>query len=116
MRGLSQRGMTKKETKVKILILGGTIFLGRQMVEAAQKRGHEITLFNRGKSNPGLFSDVETLIGDRKESLDALQGRTWDAVIDTCGYVPGFVQKSAEALQDSVGHYTFHSSISVYAD
>jgi 2'-hydroxyisoflavone reductase len=102
---------------MNILILGGTVFLGRHLVLAAQARGHQITLFNRGKSNPDLFPDVETLIGDRKASeLDALKGRTWDAVIDTCGYVPRFVQESAELLKNSVKHYTFHSSISVYAD
>jgi 2'-hydroxyisoflavone reductase len=101
---------------MKILILGGTVFLGRHLVEAAQSRGHEVTMFNRGKSNPGIFPDTETILGDRKENLDGLRGRTWDAVIDTCGYVPVYVQKSVEALKDSVGHYTFHSSISVYAD
>lgn len=101
---------------MNILILGGTIFLGRHLTEAALGRGHKVTLFNRGKSNPGLFSDVETLIGDRKEEMSALEGREWDAVIDTCGYVPGVVRRSAELLKDAVGHYTFHSSISVYAD
>jgi 2'-hydroxyisoflavone reductase len=99
-----------------ILILGGTRFLGRHLVEAALAAGHEVTLFNRGKSNPGLFPQVETLSGDRREHLDALKGRRWDACIDTCGYIPREVRMSTEALRDSVGHYTFISTISVYTD
>jgi 2'-hydroxyisoflavone reductase len=99
-----------------ILILGGTRFLGRHLVEAALAAGHEVTLFNRGKSNPGLFPQVETLTGDRRENLDALKGRRWDACIDTCGYIPREVRMSADALRDSVGHYTFISTISVYSD
>ena len=101
---------------MKILILGGTRFLGRAAVEAALERGHEITLFNRGQSNPELFPDVEKISGDRDSDLSPLKNRKWDAVIDTCGYVPRLVRKSAEALADSVDHYTFISTISVYAD
>jgi 2'-hydroxyisoflavone reductase len=101
---------------MKVLILGGTKFLGRHLVEAAIARDHEITLFNRGLANPNLFPDVENLQGDRDGQLVALKGRTWDAVIDTCGYVPRVVRDSAEMLADSVTHYTFISSISVYAD
>jgi 2'-hydroxyisoflavone reductase len=100
---------------MKILILGGTVFLGRALVESAINHGHEVTLFNRGKSNPGLFPGVEEIHGDRKESLEALAGRRWDAVIDTCGYFPKDVRKSAEFLADLVDHYTFISSISAYA-
>lgn len=100
---------------MKILILGGTVFLGRFLTESALKRGHEITHFTRGKSNPNIFPEVEKLIGDRvKSDLDSLKGKTWDAVIDTCGYFPRVVKESAELLKDSVGHYTFISSISVY--
>lgn len=99
-----------------ILILGGTIFLGRALVEAALTRGHTLTLFNRGKSNPNLYPDVECLCGDRDGDLRALQGQQWDAVIDTCGYVPRIVQQSAELLANKVAHYTFVSSISVYAN
>src|SRR6185503_7507759 len=98
-----------------LLIIGGTVFLGRHLVEAAQARGHSITLFNRGQHNPELFPDVEKLRGDRDGDLSALRGRRWDAVIDTCGYVPRIVRASAEALADAVEHYTFVSSISVYA-
>lgn len=101
---------------MKILILGGTVFLGRHLVEAAQARGHEVTLFNRGQHNPDLFPDVEKLRGDRSGGLDALRGRQWDAVIDTCGYVPRVVRDSAQLLADAVGHYTFISSISVYKE
>jgi 2'-hydroxyisoflavone reductase len=101
---------------MKLLILGGTVFLGRHLVEAAQARGHKTTLFNRGQHHAALFPDVEKLRGDRDGDLTALQGRRWDAVIDTCGYVPRVVRASAELLADAVDHYTFISSISVYAD
>lgn len=101
---------------MKILVLGGTRFLGRHIVEAALAGGHDITLFNRGQNNPDLFPEVEKLRGNRDGDLSALQGRQWDAVIDTCGFVPRIVQASAALLADSVRHYTFISSISVYAD
>lgn len=102
---------------MKILILGGTIFVGRHLVHVALERGHEVTLFNRGRHNPSLFSKVEKLRGDRMTSdLEALQGRKWDAVIDTCGYVPRVVRESTELLADHVEHYTFISTISVYRD
>ncbi|MDN7242807.1 SDR family oxidoreductase [Planococcus sp. N028] len=99
---------------MKILILGGTRFLGRFLTEAALRKGHDVTLFNRGKANPELFPETEKLIGDRNGDLKALEGRTWDAVIDTCGYVPWVVRESAELLAGAVGHYTFISSASVY--
>ena len=101
---------------MKLLMIGGTRFLGRALVEAGQAAGHELTLFNRGQSNPGLFPDVEELHGNRDGGLEILAGRQWDAVIDTCGYVPRLVRASAEFLKDAVKHYTFISSISVYAD
>jgi 2'-hydroxyisoflavone reductase len=100
---------------VQILILGGTIFLGRHLVEAALARGHQVTLFNRGQHNPELFPQVEKLRGDRGADLSPLAGRRFDAAIDTCGYVPRVVRASAELLAPNVGHYTFISSISVYA-
>jgi 2'-hydroxyisoflavone reductase len=99
---------------MKLLILGGTVFLGRSLVDAALARGHEVTLFNRGQHNPELYPAVEKLRGDRDGDLRALEGRQWDAVIDTCGYVPRIVRASAELLADAVGHYSFISSISVY--
>ena len=101
---------------MKLLIIGGTVFVGRALVEAALARGHEVTLFNRGQHNPELFPQVEKLRGDRDGGLDALRGRQWDAVVDTCGYFPRVVRQSAERLAGSVGHYTFISSISVYAE
>jgi nucleoside-diphosphate-sugar epimerase len=100
---------------VKLLLLGGPRFLGRAVADAALERDHELTFFNRGRTNPGLFSEVEKLVGDRDGDLGALQGRRWDAVIDTSGYVPRLVRASAEALSDS-GLYCFVSSISVYED
>jgi 2'-hydroxyisoflavone reductase len=100
----------------RILILGGTGFLGPETVEVARARGHTVTLFNRGKTRPHLFPDVEKLQGDRDGQLDALRGRTWDAVIDSSGYVPRIVRTSAELLAPSVGRYLFVSSISVYRD
>jgi 2'-hydroxyisoflavone reductase len=101
---------------LKILVLGGTKFLGRATVEAALERGHELTLFNRGETNPELFPEVEKLRGDRTMDLTALEGREWDAVVDPSGYIPAVVRASAEALRDRVGRYLFVSSISVYAD
>jgi 2'-hydroxyisoflavone reductase len=101
---------------MRLLILGGTVFLGRALVETALRRAHRLTLFNRGRSNPGLFPQVENLTGDRDGGLAILRGRRWDAVIDTCGYLPRLVRASARALAGAVDHYTFISSISVYAD
>ena len=106
----------EKKARRTLLILGGTSFLGPQLVEAAKGRGWTITLFNRGKTNPQLFPDVEKLHGDRKVDLSALKGRTWDAVVDTSGYVPKDVAASASLLSKSVGLYVFVSTISVYAD
>jgi 2'-hydroxyisoflavone reductase len=102
---------------MKILIIGGTRFLGRHLVDSALGRGHEVTLFNRGKSNPDLFLNIETILGDREHDLEKLAqaGREWDAVIDTCGYFPRIVRLSAQSLERSVGRYVFISSVSVYA-
>ncbi len=99
-----------------ILILGGTGFLGPHVVDAARARGHTVTLFNRGKTNPGLFPDVEKLHGDRDGHLEALAGRAWDAVVDPSGYVPRIVRASAKLLAPNIGHYVFISTISVYKD
>ena len=100
---------------MNLLILGGTLFLGRHLIAAAQARGHRVTLFNRG-SDRSTDADVERLRGDRDGGLAALDGRRWDAVIDTSGYVPRLVRASAERLADAADHYTFVSSASVYAD
>jgi 2'-hydroxyisoflavone reductase len=101
----------------RLLILGGTGFLGPQLVEAALARGHTVTLFNRGRTRPHLFPQLEKLRGDRQTGdLEALKGRSWDAVLDTSGYVPRVVRASAELLAPSVGHYVFISTISVYKE
>ena len=100
---------------MRLLLLGGPRFLGRAITEAALERKHELTFFNRGTTNAELYPEVERIVGDRKAALDALAGREWDAVIDTCGYLPRDVQASADALARS-GLYCFVSSVSVYAD
>ncbi|MBA2734298.1 MAG: SDR family oxidoreductase [Acidobacteria bacterium] len=100
---------------MKLLILGGTRFIGRHLVAAALANNHEVTLFNRG-NHPSALTGVETIHGNRNTDLAKLQNRRWDAVIDTCGFLPGAVRASAEALSDSVDRYVFISSLSVYAD
>jgi 2'-hydroxyisoflavone reductase len=99
---------------VNLLILGGTQFVGRAIAEAALARGHELTLFHRGRTNTGLFPEAEHVYGDREVDLLPLARRSWDAVIDTSGYTPGVVRASVEALVGA--HYVFVSTISVYAD
>ena len=101
---------------MKILIIGGTKFLGRHLIDAARKNNHEITLFNRGRFSREEFENVEQIHGDRNTDLDKLSGKSWDAVIDTCGYLPQTVKASAEFLADKVNQYVFISSGSVYAD
>lgn len=105
-----------QEADARILILGGTVFLGRHLVDVALARNHQVTLFNRGRHNPELYPQVEKLRGDRDGGLQALEGRRWDAVIDTSGYFPRVVRQSAHLLAAAVDHYTFISTISVYAD
>lgn len=101
---------------MKILVLGGTLFVGKHIVEAALRRGHEITLFNRGKSNQNLFPEAEKLTGDRDGRLEVLEGRKWDVVIDPSAYVPRILEQSAAVLKNAVDRYIFISSISVYRD
>jgi len=100
---------------LRILILGGTRFLGPHLAEHALARGHTVTFFNRGRTNPGVLPQVERILGDRDGQLDGLKGRSWDAVIDTSGYVPRHVRLSAELLRPQVPHYVFISTVSVYA-
>jgi len=100
---------------LRLLILGGTQFIGVHLTQIALQRGHQVTLFNRGKSNPGLFPGVEKLTGDRNGKLGALRGQRWDAVIDDSGYVPRHVRLSAQLLAPQVRRYLFISSISAYA-
>lgn len=101
---------------MKLLVLGGTAFLGRNVVATALEGGHDVTTFTRGRTNPWLFPEAEHLTGDRDGNLKALRGREWDAVIDTSGYVPRVVRQSGELLRDAVGRYVFVSTVSVYAD
>jgi len=100
---------------MRILFLGGTQFVGRHMVERAMERGHEVTLFNRGKTNADLFHEAEKLIGDRDGGLERLRNRRWDAVVDVNGYLPRLVSDSAQMLADSVARYVFVSTLSVFA-
>jgi 2'-hydroxyisoflavone reductase len=103
-------------TFLKILILGGTSFLGPNLVEQLQERGHQVTVFNRGNQDFSRFPDVEKLRGDRAGNLDALKGRKWDAVIDTSGHLPRIVEASSEVLLHATNHYTLVSSVGVYAN
>ncbi len=105
-----------KVTILKVLILGGTNFLGPHLIHELQEHGHEVTLFNRGIQNPSLFSTIEHLQGNRDGDLKALEGRQWDAIIDTSGYLPRIVEDSSKILAEATNHYTFISSISVYED
>ena len=103
---------------MKILLIGGTKLVGRHIAQAALDKGHELTLFNRGKSNPDLFPEVEHLTGDRNnpDDLAQFEGRQWDAVIDTSGYYPRQMDLATQQLADKVSFYVFISTISVYSD
>ena len=101
---------------MRLLVLGGTKFLGRHAVAHALEQGHDVTTFTRGRTNPDLFPQAEHLTGDRDGDLEALRGRTWDGLIDTSGFVPDVVRQSAELLHDAVQRYLFVSTISVYGD
>ncbi len=101
---------------LKVLILGGTGISGPHLVRELRAAGHQLTLLNRGKRNPGLFKDVETLIGDRNGPLDMLKGRDWDVVVDNSGYFPRQLQLSTGLLKEHTQHYIYVSSISAYAD
>jgi nucleoside-diphosphate-sugar epimerase len=101
---------------VEILFLGGTNFLGRHAAGIAIERGHDVTLFHRGSGSEDPFPAAKHLHGDRDGGLEVLKGRTWDAVVDTSGYVPRVVRASAETLSAAVDHYTFVSTCSVYSE
>ncbi|HSM61582.1 MAG TPA: NAD-dependent epimerase/dehydratase family protein [Longimicrobiales bacterium] len=101
---------------IRLLILGGTGFIGPYQVRYAMARGHHVTLFNRGRTAPDMFPGVETLIGDRNGDLESLRGHTWDVVIDNSTSRPDWVELSAKFLRDSVGLYFYVSSRSAYAD
>lgn len=101
---------------MRLLIIGGTVFVGRHLAEQALARGHAVTLFNRGRTNPGILPQAEHLTGDRNGDLAALRSRSWDAVVDTCGYHPREIRHVVAALDGYAGRYTFVSTISVYPD
>jgi 2'-hydroxyisoflavone reductase len=98
---------------MKLLVLGGTAFLGRHVVAEALEQGHEVTVFTRGHTNPWLFPEAEHLTGDGDGNLHALVGRQWEGVVDTTGYVPRVVRQSAELLRCSAVRYVHVSSVSV---
>ncbi|MGI8794882.1 MAG: NAD-dependent epimerase/dehydratase family protein [Acidimicrobiales bacterium] len=101
----------------RLLVLGGTKFVGRHIVESAIDAGHKVTLFHRGRTNPTLFPGCEHLHGDRDQAeYDAIRSGRWDAVIDTCAYVPRHVKQAMDALDTRAPHYVFISTVSVYAD
>ncbi|MEU3495626.1 NAD-dependent epimerase/dehydratase family protein [Kitasatospora cineracea] len=111
---------SRASAPLSLLVLGGTRFVGRALVEAALAAGHRVTLFNRGRTAPGLFpaaaTGVETVLGDRTADLSALAGRRWDAVVDVAGYHPEVVRRAVDALRGRAGRYVFVSSLSVLAD
>ncbi len=113
--GQAAEDKTERES-LSVLVLGGTGFIGPHMVRELLRRGHSVTLFNRGRTNRGLFPDLETIIGDRDGGLQGLEGRRWDAVVDNSGYVPRHVQDSARLLAKNTKRYLFVSTLSVYAD
>src|ERR1700681_4987763 len=109
--------MGKAVKPLRILILGGTGFTGPFQVRYALGRGHQVTVFNRGRTHPGeLPKEAEQLIGDRNGKLDALKGRTWDVVIDNPTTLPAWVRDAAQILKGNIDRYVFISTISVYAD
>lgn len=101
---------------MKLLVIGGTRFVGRHIVEAARSAGHQVSVFHRGRSGRGLWADVEDILGDRVEDLaTTLVGRRWDAVIDTSAYTPRVVRTALRVTRDKTSFYAFVSTISVYA-
>jgi 2'-hydroxyisoflavone reductase len=102
---------------MRLLVLGGTKFLGRAVVDAGLVAGHDVTLFNRGLTNPQLYPAAEKLRGDLESNLDALRGRSWDAAVDLdATTLPRHVRRYGELLVDAVSHFVFVSSLSVYSD
>ncbi|MEM9837233.1 MAG: NAD-dependent epimerase/dehydratase family protein [Bacteroidota bacterium] len=111
-------GVAESSEKLKILILGGTSFLGPHQIAYALSRGHEVTTFTRGKTipkiHPEVFAKVEQLVGDREDNLEALKNRKWDVVIDNSGRKTKWTEDTAQLLKENVGYYLYTSSISVY--
>ena len=101
---------------MKVLVVGGTGFLGGAVAAAAESAGHAVTVFTRGRARPQLRSNVEALIGDRYRDLSTLRGRHFDAIVDTCAFSPDAVNALLDCLSPAIGRYVFVSSTSVYAD
>jgi 2'-hydroxyisoflavone reductase len=102
---------------LRILVIGGTRFVGRHFVESALRAGDQVTVFHRGRTGADLFGSAEHLFGDRDADLTALGGdQRWDATVDVCGYFPDQVSRLADVLGERAGRYLFVSSISAYAD
>lgn len=99
---------------MRVLIIGGTIFFGRHLCQSLLSAGHKVTMFNRGRQTYFPPNSVETIVGDRDLDLSILSGRSWDVVVDTCGYLPAQVRRSTEVLSGKVGTYVFVSSINQY--
>jgi nucleoside-diphosphate-sugar epimerase len=111
-----ERGPWRSGVWVRLLVIGGTRFVGRAFVDLAVRQGHDVAVFHRSVSEPDDFPSVEHLHGDRDGQLDLLRGRSWDAVLDTCAYVPRAVREAAAVLRDAAGHYTLVSTLSVHPD
>ena len=100
-----------------ILIIGGRQFLGRAIIDSALAKGHSVTIFNRGKTNPDFLPEhVNIIIGDRSTDLHLLDELQCDCVIDTCGYIPNIVEQSAVYFAGKVQSYCFVSTLSVYSN
>lgn len=116
----ARRQVARAEKSLRILILGGTGFTGPHQIRHALERGHQVTIFNRGKTDPTtheeIFDRVEQLTGDRDNDLKALERGEWDAVIDNSASIPRWVRQSANLLKDRAELYLFTSSLSVHAD
>jgi 2'-hydroxyisoflavone reductase len=112
----AQKKVEKAAKPLRILILGGTGFIGPHQIRYAVARGHKVSMFNRGKTNPKLFPDVEHLEGDRNNNIKALENREWDAVIDNPSTLPRWVRDTAQLLKEKSGQYVFISTLSVYKD
>jgi nucleoside-diphosphate-sugar epimerase len=113
---VAPQSLAPASESLRLLVLGGTRFLGPHTVQYAVDRGHTVTLFNRGRTNPHLFPDLEKLVGDRNDDLSALEGREWDAVIDIPATNPEWVRLSANLLKDAARNYLHISTLSVYSD
>ena len=112
--GPSWLAMAATPKPQRVLVLGGTGFIGPHIVRAALAAGHEVSIFNRGKTNPDLFPGVENLVGDRDGDLESLKGKSWDVVIDNSGYVPRHVRDSVQLLKNAADHYLFTSTAGIY--